>query len=108
MVALVLLVGGSLCAPTAAQAQNPLDLLPSLPDLNPASWAVDGFKAILEFVFGDDLRQLAEHLVNLLLAIRCSATPRSSRSSTSTAATSVPPRGGFSASAWWSPHCATG
>ena len=69
MVALVLLIAGSLCAPTAAQAQNPLDLLPSLPNLNPASWAVDGFKAILKFIFGDDLKQLAEHLVNLLLAV---------------------------------------
>ena len=77
LVALVLVIAGSLGSPEPVAAgvslptpPNPLDLLPSgLPSLDPAQWAVDGFKAILKFIFGDQLKQLAQHLVNLLLAV---------------------------------------
>lgn len=79
LAALTLLIAGSLGAPEPAAAQFPPvvpplpldDLLPGggLPSLNPADWAVDGFKAILKFIFGDQLRQLAERLVGLLLAV---------------------------------------
>jgi hypothetical protein len=75
--AVVLIVLGSLATPDRAQAvdlpsvPNPLHLLPGggLPSLNPAEWAVDGFKAILKFIFGDQLKQLGQHLINLLLAV---------------------------------------
>ena len=40
-----------------------------MPSLNPADWAIDGFKAILKFIFGDQLEELARHLVKLLLAV---------------------------------------
>jgi hypothetical protein len=67
--ALALLIVGSIASPEPAAAlPNPADLLPSIPDLNPAHWVVDGFKAILHFIFGD-LDQLGRHLVNLLLAV---------------------------------------
>jgi hypothetical protein len=71
--ALVLVVAGMIAMPQPASAlPNPLDLLPgggSLPSLDPTQWVVDGFKAILQFIFGDQLDQLGSHLVNLLLSI---------------------------------------
>lgn len=70
VVAVALLVAGSLVAPAPAAAlPNPLDLLPSVPSLDPTQWVVDGFKAILRFIFGDQLDQLGRHLVNLLLSL---------------------------------------
>jgi hypothetical protein len=69
--AVALVVAGSLVAPQPAAAlPNPLDLLPSsVPSLDPTQWVVDGFKAILEFIFGDQLDELGSHLVNLLLSL---------------------------------------
>jgi hypothetical protein len=69
--ALVLIVAGSIAAPAPALAlPSPADLLPSsLPSLDPSQWVVDGFKAILTFIFGDQLDELGSHLVNLLLAV---------------------------------------
>jgi hypothetical protein len=69
--AVVLLVAGSIAAPQSAVAlPSPADLLPgSLPNLDPSQWVVDGFKAILEFIFGDQLDDLGSHLINLLLAV---------------------------------------
>jgi hypothetical protein len=68
--ALTLVLVGSIVSPEPASAlPSPADLLPSLPDLNPAHWVVDGFKAILRFIFGDQLDQLGRHLVNLLLSV---------------------------------------
>jgi hypothetical protein len=61
-VVVVLAVVGSLAAPDDANA----DFLGI--DLNPAHWALDGFKAIIEWIFGD-LTKLAEHLIQFLLAI---------------------------------------
>lgn len=60
-----LIVAASLALPAPAQA------LPIIggPSLNPADWAVDGFKAILQFVFGTSLDDLGKQLVNLLLAV---------------------------------------
>jgi hypothetical protein len=66
--ALVLVLVGSLSAPENAQAIG-LPGLPGLPSLNPADWAVDAFKAILKFIFGDQLKKLGEEIVNLLLAV---------------------------------------
>lgn len=69
LVAVVLVIVGSLGSPEPAAAgvslPNPLDIVPSV---DPAQWAIDGFKAILKFIFGD-LEQLAQHLVNLLLGV---------------------------------------
>jgi hypothetical protein len=67
----VLLVAGSIAAPDQALAlPSPADLLPgSLPNLDPSQWVVDGFKAILKFIFGDQLDELGSHLINLLLAV---------------------------------------
>lgn len=75
--ALLLIVAGGLIAPSAAPAQLPglpplpnlLPGAPSLPSLSPADWAVDGFKAILKFIFGDKLEELSNSLINLLLAV---------------------------------------
>lgn len=71
--ALTLVIVGALAWPQPADAlPNPADLLPGvpgLPDLNPVHWVVDGFKAILRFIFGDQLDELGKHLVNLLLAV---------------------------------------
>jgi hypothetical protein len=68
--ALTLVLLGSIASPDPAAAlPSPADLLPGLPDLNPAHWVVDGFKAILRFIFGDQLDQLGRHLVNLLLSV---------------------------------------
>ena len=36
--------------------------------LNPADWVVDGFKAIIRFIFGD-VAELGKNLMNLLLAV---------------------------------------
>lgn len=68
--ALVLLVLGQLAVPEPASAiPNPLDLLPGdVPSLDPTVWVVDGFKAILRFIFGDP-SELGRNLVNLLLAL---------------------------------------
>jgi hypothetical protein len=51
---------GALAQPQPAQAGI-------LPDLNPAHWAVKGFVAILEFLFGADLKKLAGGLLDFLL-----------------------------------------
>ena len=69
--AVVLVVAGSIAAPESALAlPSPADLLPgSLPNLDPSQWVVDGFKAILKFIFGDQLDELGSHLINLLLAV---------------------------------------
>jgi hypothetical protein len=73
--AAILLVAGTLLSPepaTALPLPSPADLLPggvNLPSLDPTHWVVDGFKAILQFIFGDQLDQLGRHLVNLLLSI---------------------------------------
>jgi hypothetical protein len=69
--ALVLVVVGSLAVPAPASAlPSPLDILPdNLPNLDPTQWVVDGFKAILRFIFGDQLDELGRHLVNLLLSL---------------------------------------
>jgi hypothetical protein len=70
LVALALVVFGSLQSPEPAAAQIGLPNILSggLPSLNPAEWVVDGFKAILKFILGDP-KQLAEQLINLLLAV---------------------------------------
>ena len=68
LVAIALVLVGSLSAPENAQAID-LPNFPGLPSLNPADWAIDAFKAILKFIFGDALKQLAEELINLLLAV---------------------------------------
>ncbi|MGI8731490.1 MAG: conjugal transfer protein TrbL family protein [Solirubrobacteraceae bacterium] len=56
--ALALLLAGSLAIPEPAAAFS----------LNPADWAVDGFKAIIEWLFGD-LDQFASTLIKFLLAV---------------------------------------
>jgi hypothetical protein len=61
---IALAVLGSLAAPDAAAAFS----------LNPADWAVDGFKAIIEWIFGD-VSTLAGHLVQFLLGIPLLADP---------------------------------
>jgi hypothetical protein len=66
-VALVLLIAGSLVSPAPATALDLPDI--SLPSLDPTQWVVDGFRGILEFIFGDQLDQLGHHLVNLLLSL---------------------------------------
>lgn len=73
-VAVVLIVVGVVLipAPPAADAIGPLDLLPGgggLPSLNPAHWAVDAFKALLDFMFGDQIESLGRSLINILLAV---------------------------------------
>jgi hypothetical protein len=72
--ALSLVLVGALASPQSATAlplPSPADLLPGggLPGLDPSSWVVDGFKAILQFIFGDQLDELGSHLVNLLLSV---------------------------------------
>jgi hypothetical protein len=57
-VALAFLAVVELAAPAPAQAFS----------LNPADWVVDGFKAILEYIFGD-ADKLAGRIVTLLLAV---------------------------------------
>jgi hypothetical protein len=42
---------------------------PDLPSLDPSSYVVDGFRAILKFLFGSDLDKLGRSLVNLLLGV---------------------------------------
>jgi hypothetical protein len=61
---LALAVLGSLAAPQPAAAFS----------VNPADWAVDGFKAIIKWIFGD-VSTLAEHLVQFLLGIPLLADP---------------------------------
>lgn len=59
----------SLVSPTPAAAidlPNPLDVLPNL---DPTSYIVDGFKAIIMFIFGKDIDEIGRNLVNLLLAV---------------------------------------
>lgn len=68
----VLAVAGALVfalAVPASASALPLVGGPDLPSLDPSSYIVDGFKAILEFLFGSDLDELGRHLVNLLLAV---------------------------------------
>jgi hypothetical protein len=70
--ALVLVILGGLASPQPAAAlPSPADLLPgvNVPGLDPSQWVVDGFKAILQFIFGDQLDELGSHLVNLLLSV---------------------------------------
>src|SRR5215218_4823225 len=73
--AAILVVAGTLLSPepaTALPLPSPADLLPggvNLPSLDPTHWVVDGFKAILQFIFGDKLDDLGRHLVNLLLSV---------------------------------------
>jgi hypothetical protein len=70
--ALVLLVVGTIASPQPATAAvpNPLDLIPGgLPSFDPTQWAVDGFKAILNYIFGDQLDDLGRNLINLLLSV---------------------------------------
>lgn len=72
MLVLVLVVVGSLATPDSAQAVSiptPLDLLPGGSSLNPVNWAVDSFKAILKYIFGDQVDDLGRNLMSLLLAI---------------------------------------
>jgi hypothetical protein len=73
-VALIVLGVVLIPSPSTADAISPLDLLPGggglpLPSLNPASWAVDAFKALLDFMFGDQIDALGKSLVNILLAV---------------------------------------
>jgi hypothetical protein len=67
----LVLVGGLASPQPAAALPSPADLLPGLnvPGLDPSQWVVDGFKAILQFIFGDQLDELGSHLVNLLLSV---------------------------------------
>jgi hypothetical protein len=70
--ALTLVIAGTLAVPPPAAAlPSPADLLPGInvPGLDPSQWVVDGFKAILRFIFGDQLDELGSHLVNLLLSV---------------------------------------
>jgi len=70
--ALALVLVGGLASPQPAVAlPSPADLLPGInvPGLDPSQWVVDGFKAILQFIFGDQLDELGSHLVNLLLSV---------------------------------------
>ena len=71
--AFLLLTLGQLAMPVAAPAQipNPVQLLPGggIPGLDPSQWVVDGFKALLEWIFGDKLDDLGKNLVKLLLAL---------------------------------------
>ena len=70
--ALALVILGGLASPQPAAAlPSPADLLPgvNVPGLDPSQWVVDGFKAILQFIFGDQLDELGSHLVNLLLSV---------------------------------------
>jgi len=69
--ALALVLVGGLASPQPAVAlPSPADLLPGInvPGLDPSQWVV-GFKAILQFIFGDQLDELGSHLVNLLLSV---------------------------------------
>jgi len=66
-----LLTISSLASPDTASAisiPNPLDAIPT-PSLNPVNWAVDGFKAILKYIFGDQVDDLGRNLINLLLSL---------------------------------------
>lgn len=51
----------------ALAAPAPADAF-SLPSLNPVDYMIDGFKALIGFIFGD-IDTLGRHLVNLLLAV---------------------------------------
>lgn len=55
--------------PAAALAGVNLNPLDALPSLDPGSWATDGFRAILEFIFGKSLDEIGRHLLGLLLAV---------------------------------------
>lgn len=58
----------ALAVPASASAL-PLVGGPDLPSLDPSSYVVDGFRAILKFLFGTDLDKLGRNLVNLLLGV---------------------------------------
>jgi hypothetical protein len=62
--ALAVALLATLAVPATASA---IDLNP-LPSLNPVDYVVDGFKALVGFIFGD-IDSLGKHLVNLLLAV---------------------------------------
>jgi len=64
---LVLLV--SMLSPTSASAIDIPNPLNSIPSLDPADWAVSGFKGIIQFIFGKSIDDLARSLVGLLLAV---------------------------------------
>ncbi len=63
--ALAIVLVGSLVAPDSAQAFLGID---------PAGWAVDGFKAIIKWIFGD-VSTLANHIVQFLLGVPLLADP---------------------------------
>jgi hypothetical protein len=73
VVAFAVLCVVQLAAPASASAlPSPLDLVPGggdLPSLDPTQWVVDGFRAILKFIFGESIDSLGRHLVGLLLAV---------------------------------------
>lgn len=57
---------------TALPLPGPADLLNAgklVPSLDPSGWVVDGFKAIIRFIFGDSIDEIGKNLVNLLLAV---------------------------------------
>jgi hypothetical protein len=66
-VALAVVLLAALIAPATAGAVD-LNPLPDLPSLNPGDYIVDGFKALVRWIFGD-VDSLGKHLVNLLLAV---------------------------------------
>jgi hypothetical protein len=55
----------------AVAIPNPLDVAKGALDvsLNPVDWMVDGFRALLHFMFGEQLDELGRHLLALLLAM---------------------------------------
>lgn len=67
---LILLLAAQLLAPAPAVASvlpNPLDLVPDA--LDPAHYIVEGFKALISWIFGDTIDELGHNLVGLLLAV---------------------------------------
>jgi hypothetical protein len=66
-VALALILAASLLAPATASASIIPDI--NLPNLDPSHFIVDGFKALLKFIFGDQLDELGHNLLGLLLAV---------------------------------------
>lgn len=61
------LLAATLVTLLALAAPAPADAF-SLPSLNPVDYMIDGFKALIGFIFGD-IDTLGHHLVNLLLAV---------------------------------------
>lgn len=68
--ALAVVLAAALAAPATASASilpNPLDLVPDA--LDPAHYIVEGFKALISWIFGDTIDELGHNLVGLLLAV---------------------------------------